>query len=101
MWWRVGILREAAGLRHASAAIASWRHFAARLNLFGRAGFEVENLLLLGALVTAAAHLREESRGTHGRQDCPQRDDERLLGSFRWRAGAEAEFVPLRTKPSG
>jgi len=63
--------------------------------LFGRAGFELENLLLLGELVALAALLREESRGTHGRVDYPLRDDEHFLGRFHWRQGEGARFEPV------
>jgi L-aspartate oxidase len=98
-WRRVGIQRDGAGLREAADAIARWRHFLARVNLFGRAGFELTNMLLLGALVTATALRREESRGTHGRTDFPALD-ERLKGSFILRAGAEAEFRPVTERLS-
>jgi L-aspartate oxidase len=96
-WRRAGIQRDGPGLREAADAMARWRHFLARVNLFGRAGFELTNMLLLGALVTAAALLREESRGTHGRSDFPA-PDVRLEGSFIWRAGREVEFRPATEK---
>jgi L-aspartate oxidase len=93
MWRSVGIMRDELGLREASGAIARWRHFLSKVHLFGRQGFELANMLLLGALVTAAALKREESRGTHGRRDRPGTDD-RMRGSLLWRQGAEPEFRP-------
>ncbi|MHC4974462.1 MAG: L-aspartate oxidase [Planctomycetota bacterium] len=100
-WREVGILRDGQGLADAAASIGLWRTFSARVRLDRRAAFEVENLLLLGALVTAAATLREESRGTHGRRDHPERDDARFSGSFHWRAGAAPEFRAREVVRSG
>jgi len=101
MWRDVGILRESQGLADACHSIRLWRTFSARVRLDRRAAFEVENLLLLGALVTASAALREESRGTHGRREYPDRDDARFCGSFHWRSGAAPEFRARETSRDG
>jgi len=101
MWRLAGVLREGPGLREAATAIEIWRRFLGQANLYGRAGFELENLLLLGALVVAAAHQREESRGTHTRLDFAERDDEHQRGSYRWRRGSKPVFTPLETSPRG
>jgi succinate dehydrogenase/fumarate reductase flavoprotein subunit len=95
MWWRVGILRERRGLEEAIEDMTRWRVFGGQLNLFGRAGFEVANLLLLGSLVATGALLREESRGTHGRRDFPELDDERMRGRFVLQANEESRFVAV------
>jgi L-aspartate oxidase len=101
MWRSVGITREAAGLREAVAAIRTWRRFLSDVSLFGRGGFELENLLLLGELVALAALQREESRGTHSRSDYPKTDDAHFLGSFLWRPGEPARFQRLETAVLG
>ena len=101
MWRSAGIQREALGLEDTMAAIARWRTFLGQVQLFGRAGFELENLLLLSGLVTAAAFLREESRGTHGRSDFSERDDDRFRGSFFWKEGEEPEFLALEVTRRG
>jgi L-aspartate oxidase len=101
MWREVGILRDREGLADAAEAIQLWRTFSGRFRLERRAAFEVENLLLLGALVTHAATLREESRGTHGRTDHPDRDDARFLGSFHWKSGQSPEFHAREAVRSG
>ena len=101
MWRSVGILRDGEGLAEGAAAIERWRRFTAPVRHFGRAGFELDNLLLLGALVTAAASVREESRGTHARLDFSERDDERFLGRFGWRANQSPVFIPMETVSFG
>ena len=93
LWRSVGIERDGAGLAQAGENLALWRHFSSGVALRRRAAFELENMLLLGALVAAAALRREESRGVHGRSDRPAADDARFLGHIRWRAGAPPEFV--------
>jgi L-aspartate oxidase len=101
MWRQVGIIRDGPGLEEAAEAIRLWRFFSAKVRYGRRTALELENLLLLGALVTAAAALRRESRGTHGRRDFPERDDGRFLGSFRWTAGREPEFRPRSESKRG
>ena len=101
MWWRVGILRDRRGLEEAIEDIARWRLFGRRLNLFGRAGFEVANMLLLGSLVATGALLREESRGTHGRRDFPETDDTRMRGRFVLQAATEPRFLSVEDDKSG
>lgn len=41
-------------------------------------GWEVQNLLTVGQLMTRAALVRAESRGTHQRIDCPNLDATQL-----------------------
>jgi L-aspartate oxidase len=91
--WRFsGIVRDGAGLEEATVAIRLWRSFSGKVRYRRWGGLELENLLLLGSLVTAAAALRLESRGTHGRRDFPSRDDGRFLGSFVWIRGESPAF---------
>jgi L-aspartate oxidase len=93
MWRCVGVVRDGSGLAESLAAIERWRMFLAHARLFGRAAFELENMLLLGALVASAALERTESRGTHFRADHPERVST-LEGHFSWRQGEDPTFEP-------
>jgi len=99
MWRASGVLREGPGLEAALEAVRRWRHFSARIPFAGRAGVELENLLLLGELVTAAALKREESRGAHYRRDFPRADAARFHGRLYWRADREPMLHPVKAAP--
>lgn len=75
MWRQVGLRRDAAGLRDALARIGFWNHYLMRAPLSDRRACELANMLAVASLVTRAALLREESRGTHYRNDFTARDD--------------------------
>jgi len=68
MWERVGILRDATGLRR---AIAEFDQIS-RSNL----SVSSRNFVTLASLVAKAALWREESRGGHFRTDFPERHEE-------------------------
>jgi fumarate reductase flavoprotein subunit len=81
MWDDVGIVRDAAGLRRAEAALDDLE---ARLDGTGVEGSELafnltwhdwlnlKNLLLVSRAIRAAAVAREDSRGAHFRADFPE-----------------------------
>lgn len=74
MWDEVGIERNAEGLASAAARLAS---FAAALPEPRTPGdHELRSLVTCGRLATAAALLREESRGAHYRRDFPEPREE-------------------------
>jgi L-aspartate oxidase len=77
----VGVLRSAAGMAEAAeglAALAADPHSGAVTGK-GEAPqvetWEATNLHLVATALTAAARLREETRGCHWREDFPDRDD--------------------------
>ena len=74
MWDSVGIVRDGARLREATAHLSAWR--AALPEPGDRPSHELANLLLCGRLTAEAASLREESRGAHYRTDFPAPRDE-------------------------
>lgn len=74
MWNRVGILRDAAGLKEAVEQLTIWE----REELFVSCldDLETANLLTVGLVIAKAAKARLESRGAHNRTDYPERLDE-------------------------
>jgi L-aspartate oxidase len=76
---RMGIVRDAAGLREAERQVAFWCRYALPRVFDSRAGSELQNLLTIGRLMIRSALQREESRGVHFRSDFPRRDDEHWL----------------------
>jgi L-aspartate oxidase len=79
-----GVLRDAASLGRARAALGAMRP----------ADREVANLITVSRALVDAATAREESRGTHTRLDYPDADP-RFLGRFVFDAGAGPSFVRL------
>jgi succinate dehydrogenase/fumarate reductase flavoprotein subunit len=79
MWEHVGVVRHATSLQEAFSTIQQLQeqvqrgggdHPAALVRCL-----ELENLCLTAAVITLAALAREESRGTHSREDFPDKDD--------------------------
>ena len=84
MWDNAGIVRDAGGLLRAKAALSAWDAALTgeqgvgdpKVAPTGRAALELRDLVLCSRLVTEAALLREESRGSHFRSDFPEARDE-------------------------
>ena len=81
MWLKVGLKRDREGLADAFERIGLWNHYLMRACDDSVSACELANMLTTSALVTKAALLREESRGTHWRIDFPQREDVRFCHS--------------------
>ena len=78
MTGEVGVLRSEKGLAEAVEdldALGSELHAES-----GPDAWETTNLLTISQALAAAAALREETRGSHWREDFPERDDERWAG---------------------
>ncbi len=71
MWRHVGIEREGKRLDEVAEMFEFWGRYTLDKIFDDREGWEVQNMLLVGALMTQAARWRCESRGTHYRSDCP------------------------------
>jgi len=75
-----GVIRSAAGLAETAAALEK---LIARVSTApGTSAWEATNLVTVGSALIAAGAAREESRGSHWREDHPDRDDEHWLGSL-------------------
>ena len=91
-----GVLRSAEGLRTAREDLAAlWQAGDA---VPGTRHWEASNLLTIGQLLVDAALRREETRGSHWRQDFPARDDDGWCVHVDTRAaasGPEQLITPL------
>jgi L-aspartate oxidase len=96
MWRQVGLRRTEAGLRDARERIAFWHHYLIKAPLPSRANCELANMLTTATLVAEAALARAESRGTHFRDDFPQRDDARFCRRIFLQRTADGA---IRTEP--
>lgn len=76
MWRHVGIERQGDRLPEVAEMFDFWARYTLDKIFDDRNGWEVQNLLQVGALITRAAHWRCESRGTHYRLDIPQADEQ-------------------------
>jgi L-aspartate oxidase len=77
----VGVLRSAEGLADAAARFAAMAA-GADCSEVAQEAWETTNLLTVSAALTEAARRREETRGSHWREDFPDRDDARWSGHF-------------------
>src|SRR4051812_10652948 len=77
---RVGVLRSAEGLAEAAAVLDKLSGVPA--TVVDQESWETTNLLTISAALTDAAALRRETRGSHWREDFPERDDEHWAGHF-------------------
>jgi len=73
-----GVLRSAGGLTDALGLLGKLA--AASTEEIGPDAWEVTNLVTVATALTASALLREETRGSHWREDFPDRDDARWAG---------------------
>ncbi len=77
--WRIAIVRHERSLRECLEDIGEVEDALPAACVVGpddvRRAMELENLLLVGRLVTTAALARRESRGSHYRADFPETDD--------------------------
>ena len=77
---RVGVLRNATGLQEATVRLDELGTRSA--TTVDVAAWETTNLLTISEALTAAATRREETRGSHWRDDFPERDDVTWAGHF-------------------
>jgi L-aspartate oxidase len=92
---RAGVLRSADGLRGGLESLSALGgDTASRVD---QDAWETTNLVTVGTLLAEAALLREETRGSHWRDDFPERDDTDQSGHHDWWLAGDAprhEFSP-------
>jgi L-aspartate oxidase len=88
MWRHVGIERVGGRLEEVSEMFDFWARYTLDKIFDDRDGWELQNALLVGALITRAARWRTESRGTHFRTDYPETDD-KLRQRALWTLGQD------------
>lgn len=93
MWRNVGIVRDGAKLRDCIDMFSFWGRYALGSVFETPEGWETQNMLTVGFLMTRAAAERRETRGTHIRVDWPQRDQAGAV-HLSWKLG---EDCPIRT----
>jgi len=97
----VGVLRDLKGLDEAERGLAELAA-ATTTTDSSTENWEATNLLTVAAVITAAALSREETRGSHWREDYPDRDDTNWRGHLDITTDATltATYHPSLTPPS-
>lgn len=75
MWRNVGIQRDHRHMVETREIIEFWQSYVLDKEFEALEGWQLQNMLVLAWLVTSSADERTESRGTHFRNDYPERDD--------------------------
>ena len=84
-----GVIRSASGLAEAGATLGKLIEQPAGEP--GTPGWEATNLVTVASALIAAATTREESRGSHWREDHPDRDDAHWSGNLDLTLAAEGD----------
>ncbi|HEY1684103.1 MAG TPA: L-aspartate oxidase [Tepidisphaeraceae bacterium] len=100
MWRNVGIERDGARLAETREIIGFWSRYVmdktfdfAVQSQGAIAGWELQNMLTICALITTAAEARTESRGAHYRLDYPLRDDVHWQNHLLWHRPSEVPEI--------
>jgi L-aspartate oxidase len=93
MWRNVGIERSGPKLDDVMDMFAFWARYTMDAIFDDPDGWETQNMLTVGALITGGARWREESRGVHWRRDFPHAREEFAVHA-RWRTGEQDPVQP-------
>ena len=96
MWRNVGIQRTGAKLTDAVEMFDFWGRYTLDKIFDDPAGWETQNMLLVGALMARSALWREESRGCHAREDFPALADRFRVHDCWLRGSGEPVARPVR-----
>lgn len=83
MWSKVGLVRNGADLKQAITLLEDYAERADHCSVAGVQDYNlawhevlnVRNIVQIGQMIAMAAYLRNESRGSHYREDCPITDN--------------------------
>jgi L-aspartate oxidase len=92
-----GVLRSADGLATARLELAALAGGAASEP--GTEAWETTNALTVASALVAAARLRQETRGSHWREDFPDRDDDDWFGHVDVRLGPDGPDLDFLRSP--
>lgn len=95
---RVGVLRSAPGLAEGAAVLDKLAGVTA--DAIDQTSWEATNLVTISAALADAAALREETRGSHWREDFPERDDQTWAGHFDVRMNDGVTTVAFTPSPA-
>jgi L-aspartate oxidase len=79
---KAGVLRSSDGLREAIDTLDTMA--SEKVDSVEQEAWETTNLHTVSTLLASAALLREETRGSHWREDFPGRDDAEWSGHIDW-----------------
>jgi len=96
----VGMSRSEGGLAEATTVLEGMSRLL-EVSMRRTEELEVQNMVTVAGIVTHAARIRTESRGTHRRLDHPARDDKKWAVHIVWSRGATQRFVPVARAASG
>jgi len=96
MWRHVGIKRRGDRLCEVAEMFDFWARYTLDKIFDDREGWQVQNMLLVGALITQAANWRQESRGTHYREDHPKPDEPYRVHDIWQRGVPEPTLLPVQ-----
>ncbi len=97
MTQQAGVLRSADGL---DTALRDLSALVGKSGEEGTAAWEATNLLTISIALAEAARVREETRGSHWREDFPARDDQHWAGHVDGRWGPGGLTVSFHPSPS-
>ncbi len=96
---QAGVLRHADGLRDAAEELAVLAEGETAL-VIDQEAWETTNLVTIASALAAAARQRQETRGSHWREDFPARDDAHWAGHFDATLGADGVTLRFASAPA-
>ncbi|MEX2213956.1 MAG: L-aspartate oxidase [Phycisphaeraceae bacterium] len=100
MWRHVGIVREGPRIAEVEEMFDFWARYTLDKIFDDITGWQIQNMLLTGALITRSARWRCESRGTHFRTDFPEQREEYRKHDLWQRGQSQPTLVDVNDAPA-